>query len=174
MPRLRKAHRHDAKQLADLAKRTFRETFGAQNTAEDMALHCQTSYSESIQDREISSPDMTTFVAEENERFVGFAQVRRGVSPSCIIARSPGEIQRLYVESEWHGKGLARDLMHACIEEMKSRGSDVIWLGVWERNPRAISFYKKFGFVEVGDHVFPLGRDLQRDIIMVRPTVESH
>jgi ribosomal protein S18 acetylase RimI-like enzyme len=43
-----------------------------------------------------------------------------------------------------------------------------LWLGVWERNPRAISFYKKWGFVEEGDHTFALGGDPQRDIVMVR------
>ncbi len=58
--------------------------------------------------------------------------------------------------------------MNACINGVKQRGSDVIWLGVWEKNPKAISFYKKFGFVEVGDQVFPLGNDPQRDIVMKR------
>jgi ribosomal protein S18 acetylase RimI-like enzyme len=59
--------------------------------------------------------------------------------------------------------------MNACIEEMSLHRSDVVWLGVWERNPRAIAFYRKFGFREVGTHVFPLGNDPQRDIVMARP-----
>ena len=90
-------------------------------------------------------------------------------APSCVTARAPGEIQRLYVVKEWHGRGVAQALMDACIGEMKVRGTDIVWLGVWERNPRAIAFYRKFGFTETGDHVFPLGRDPQRDIVMVRP-----
>jgi ribosomal protein S18 acetylase RimI-like enzyme len=49
----------------------------------------------------------------------------------------------------------------------------VVWLGVWERNPKAIAFYKKFGFREVGAHVFPLGSDPQRDVVMARPVVDS-
>jgi ribosomal protein S18 acetylase RimI-like enzyme len=48
------------------------------------------------------------------------------------------------------------------------RGSDAVWLGVWEHNPRAISFYRKFGFVEAGEQTFHPGRDPQRDIVMVR------
>jgi ribosomal protein S18 acetylase RimI-like enzyme len=63
--------------------------------------------------------------------------------------------------------------MNACLAELINRGSDVAWLGVWERNPRAISFYRKLGFMEVGDHIFPLGHDPQRDIIMVRSVVGS-
>lgn len=94
-------------------------------------------------------------------------------APDCVAAQSPGEIQRLYVVDAWHGKGIAQDLMHACIREMEARGSDVAWLGVWERNPRAISFYRKFGFVEVGDHFFSLGNDPQRDIVMARSIAGS-
>lgn len=170
---IRKANRSDAKQLSHLAEATFRETFGAENAVEDMDLHCQLNYSEAIQAREISAPNMTTFLGVEGDRLIGFAQVRRDGAPHCVPAKAPAEIQRLYVDKEWHGRGVAQDMMDACINEIKERGFDAAWLGVWERNPRAISFYKKFGFVEVGDHVFRLGRDPQRDIIMVRPVVGS-
>jgi ribosomal protein S18 acetylase RimI-like enzyme len=59
--------------------------------------------------------------------------------------------------------------MRACVDEMRGRPSDVVWLGVWERNPRALAFYEKMAFNRVGEHVFPLGHDPQRDIIMLRP-----
>ena len=74
----------------------------------------------------------------------------------------------MYVVDEWHGKGIALRLMDACLSEMKRRESDIAWLGVWERNPRAIAFYGKFGFGEVGAHEFLLGADVQRDVVMSR------
>jgi ribosomal protein S18 acetylase RimI-like enzyme len=69
--------------------------------------------------------------------------------------------------------GVARKLMLACLDEMRARRSDVVWLGVWEHNPRAIAFYRKFGFAEVGEHIFPLGRDPQRDVLMSRSVVDG-
>ena len=54
----------------------------------------------------------------------------------------------------------------AVVDALLERGCDVVWLGVWERNPRAISFYRKVGFAEVGEHVFQLGSDPQRDVVM--------
>lgn len=166
---MRKATLRDAKQLSEVAERTFRDTFGAMNTPEDMDLHCVSSFGEAIQAGEISNPDMLTLLSEEDGEVVGFAQLRWGGAPDCVSAEAPGEIQRLYVVREWHGKGVAQALMDACLEALKGRGSDAAWLGVWERNPRAISFYRKFGFEEVGDHAFPLGTDPQRDIVMARP-----
>lgn len=169
MQTIRYANTSDAKCLAALAEETFRETFSSMNTLEDMNLHCQASYGESIQLAEISNSNMVTLVCEDGENLIAFAQLRWSKAPSCVIADKPGEIQRLYVAKSWHGKGIAQDLMTTCIKEMGKRGSDVVWLGVWEQNPRAIAFYKNQGFSAIGSHVFPLGRDPQRDIIMVRP-----
>jgi diamine N-acetyltransferase len=173
VPVIRRAQRLDAKQLSALAEETFRATFAAVNNPDDTALHCRTSYSEMIQAEEISNPNMVTLVCDHEARLVGFAQLRWNEAPSCVVADAPGEIQRLYVVSDCHGKGVARNLMSACIDEMISHRSDVVWLGVWERNPRAIAFYRKFGFVEVGAHVFSLGNDLQRDIVMARPVLDA-
>ena len=166
---VRRAGRLDAKPLSTLAEATFRDTFEARNTPENMALHCSTSYGEAIQAAEIADPDMVTLLCESQGTLVGFAQLRWGGAPGCVVASAPGEVQRLYVAREFHGAGVARKLMLACLDEMRGRRSDVVWLGVWEHNPKAIAFYRKFGFVEVGEHIFPLGSDPQRDIVMARP-----
>lgn len=159
--------------MAEFAERTFRDTFSVANTNEDMALHCKTSYGESIQAAEISNPALVTLVCEERGQLIAFAQLRWGKAPRSISGSKPGEIQRLYVAADWHGKGIAQELMEACLKQFEKAKTDAIWLGVWERNPRAISFYKKFGFVEVGDHVFQLGADQQRDIVMARQKLGS-
>jgi ribosomal protein S18 acetylase RimI-like enzyme len=170
---IRRADRGDAKRLSAIAEATFRATFSALNTPEDIDLHCHNNYSEEIQASEIADPDTVTLIGEQDAKLVGYAQLRWRKAPSFVVAKAPGEIQRLYVVSNAHGKGVAHDLMNACIDEMTRRRSDVAWLGVWEQNPRAIAFYRKFGFVEVGEHVFLLGRDRQRDIVMARPVRRS-
>jgi ribosomal protein S18 acetylase RimI-like enzyme len=173
MQPIRYATLSDASHLAALAEETFRETFASLNTVEDMNIHCGASYGAAIQSAEISDSKMVSLVCEEGGTLIAFAQLRWSAAPSCVTAIDPGEIQRLYVASSWHGKGIAQALMAACLKEMERRASDVVWLGVWERNPRAIAFYRRFGFSEVGSHVFPLGTDPQRDIIMVRKVSTS-
>lgn len=168
MPTLRKADPNDARSLARFAEATFRQTFGAANSDRDMDLHCRTHYGEALQAGEIADPHMLTLLSEHAGRLVGFAQLRWGDAPACVAGRAPGEVQRLYVAADWHGQGVAQQLMSACLAAMEARGSDVVWLGVWEHNPRAIAFYGKFGFVEVGEHVFPVGSDPQRDVVMAR------
>lgn len=171
MINIRKALATDAPQLAQLAERTFRDTFGATNTSEDLDHHSRTAYQPEIQAREIADPATATIVADQDGDLVAYAQLRWGDAAPCVRAVAPGEIHRLYVDKAWHGHGLAQKLMLACLAEMHARGSDVVWLGVWEHNPRAIAFYKKFAFQEVGAHTFVLGHDAQRDIILSRPTI---
>lgn len=165
---IRKAHPRDAMVLADFAELTFRITFGDMNTPEHMDLHCRNSYGEQIQSAEISNPGIVTLLSENEGKLVGYAQLRWGEAPGCVSAQRPSEIHRLYVADYWHGKGVGPMLMKACIDEIKHHGSDAVWLGVWEHNPKAIAFYKKFGFLEVGDHSFSVGGDPQRDIVMVK------
>lgn len=168
MPTIRTAAASDAAPLARLAERTFRHTFGAMNSVEDMQLHVDASYGEAIQASEIANPEMVTLVCLESAQLIGYAQLRWATPPACVVAQAPGEIQRLYVTHDWHGQGIAQQLMQACLDAMDERGCDVVWLGVWEHNPRAITFYRKFGFVEVGDHTFTVGHDPQRDLILAR------
>ena len=170
---IRPATLKDAPALAKLAESTFRATFAVYNTDSDMALHCQRSYGPAIQAGEIANPQMHTLVCEAEHQLIGYAQLRFGPAPDCVMARSPtskpAEIQRLYVADNWHGKGVAPALMGACLQEIEKRHLDTVWLGVWEHNPRALRFYQKTGFVAVGDHIFPVGNDPQRDVLMMRP-----
>jgi len=169
MQGIRRAVPADAKALAALAEATFRATFAATNDARNMDLHCRDNYGEALQAAELADPGIATFVADHGDRLVGYAQVRCGHAPPCVAAGRPGEIMRLYVDADWHGQGIAQQLMAACLAEIARRGADVAWLGVWEHNPRAIAFYRKWGFVEVGEHTFAVGDDPQRDLVLCRP-----
>jgi ribosomal protein S18 acetylase RimI-like enzyme len=169
MPDIRVAEVRDARPLAELAEETFRATFAALNTPQDMELHCQAHYSEVLQLSEILDSAMTTLVSEQGGVLIGYVQLRWGQSTDTDVAQRPIEIRRLYVTKAWQGRGVAQDLMAAAMRLAEDQGADQVWLGVWERNPRAIAFYKKCGFAEVGEHKFLLGTDTQCDVVMQRP-----
>ena len=133
-----------------------------------MRQYLDANFSPDIQARELANPDVTTFLAEIKGELAGYAQLRLGEAPQCVIGPSPIEIVRLYALSRYHGQGVGAALMRTCLDTAREIGAQTIWLGVWEQNDRAIAFYRKHGFVECGDHIFQLGSDPQRDIIMAR------
>jgi len=165
---IRRASASDAPALAALAERTFRETFAAANTAADMQRHCEASYGEALQRAEIEDPERETWVAASDGSLVAFLQLRLP-APCPVNPEAAGaEIQRFYVDTAFHGRGLAHELMTLAIERAVASGAAVLWLGVWEHNPKAQAFYRKWDFVVVGEHTFRVGGDPQRDLLMRR------
>jgi diamine N-acetyltransferase len=165
---IRPARSADAAPLARLADATFRQAFASSNSGEDMELHCRNTYGEAIQAAEIADRDRVTILAEADGQLVGFGQLRWGQPPDCVRANRAAEIQRLYVDRPWHGRGVAQALMEALMDAAAEGGAQSVWLGVWEKNPRALAFYLKSGFVEVGEHTFVVGHDAQRDLLLAR------
>ncbi len=156
---IRRATAEDAAALAALALKTFVDTFAATNRAEDLDAYVREFFGEAQQQREIENPDLVTLVAEPDAALIAFAQLR----PTPDHAAGDVEVVRFYVDQAHHGRGIAQSLMDVVLAEAHALGGRTLWLGVWERNARAIAFYTKCGFVKVGSHPFILGTDLQTD-----------
>ena len=165
-PTIRRATPADAAALAGFTERVFRETFAADNRPADMDAYCAKAFDPARQRAEIESPQVHTLIAECGD-VAGCAQVRAGTPPPCVTADRPIELRRFYIDTPWHGRGVAQMLMRAVMEIARADGAGSVWLGVWERNPRAVKFYGKFGFVDVGSQLFQLGDDPQTDRVMV-------
>ena len=155
--------------LAELGARTFRDTFGADNTQADMDQYLASAFSADIQARELADPASVFLVARADDgAAAGYARLRFGESPACVGGLRPVEIARFYVDRPWMGRGVGAALMAAALELASQRGCDVAWLDVWEKNARAIAFYSKWGFSVVGSQPFLLGEDMQNDLLMAR------
>ena len=76
------------------------------------------------------------------------------------------EIERIYVKKEFQGRGVGKDLLEFALDIARQSGKQFAWLGVWEKNEKAIGFYQSLGFQQAGTHGFILGDDHQTDKIM--------
>ena len=166
--RIRCATPDDAPALAAFGARTFEETFGAANRPEDVEMYLAATYGPDQQARELRNPACTYYIAEIAGAMAGYAMVKWGTSPASVGATRALEISRFYVDGAFHGAGVAHVLMATCVADGAQRGATAIWLAVWEQNPRAIRFYEKCGFRDVGSQHFILGTDVQDDRVMMR------
>ena len=166
--RIRRATLDDAATIAEFAERLFVQTFEPDNDPVNVAAYARTAFGEAIQREELADPAVTILLLDVDAHLAAFAQLKAGEAdpPAGDVAI---EIQRFYVDHEYHGRGVASHLMDACLELAQKQGCRTVWLGVWERNARAIRFYEKRGFVDVGDKTFLMGSDLQSDRVMSRP-----
>ena len=166
---IRHAAARDNVLLAEFGAQTFRDSYPSEISPQDMADYLASAFSPLKQAAELAQPGTLFLIAESQGRAAAYAMLREGSPPIYLPAGDhPIELVRIYAQRSWIGKGLGANLMQACLVEARNRGCDIIWLGVWEKNPRAITFYHKWGFKEFGTQVFQMGTDLQTDIPMYR------
>lgn len=165
---IRPATINDAKILTDLAYTTFWDAFAhhPKNAPDDLAHYMRQAFNLEQIATELADEKSYFLIAELEQRPAGYSKLIIDNIEPGITAERPIELNRLYAHQQFLGKGIGQGLMDACIEYAKKDGFDVMWLGVWEYNPRAQRFYEKNGFRFVGKHTFQLGEDPQTDLLM--------
>lgn len=156
----------DLEKLQNIGRITFKETFSESNSEENMKNYLEEAFSDEKLIAELNNKDSEFYFALLNDKVIGYLKVNFGESQTELKDSKSLEIERIYVLAEFHGKSVGQILYNKAIEISKLKSSEYVWLGVWEENLRAISFYKKNGFVEFDKHTFVLGNDKQTDIMM--------
>lgn len=167
---IRRATSDDATLLTDLSYTTFWDAFAnhPKNAPDDLAHYMRQAFSTEQIAAELADSNSIFLIASIDDKPAGYAKLIVGSIEDGITAARPIELSRLYSHQEYLGRGVGQNLMDACFEFAKSQDHDVMWLGVWEFNPRAHRFYEKNGFRVVGKHTFQLGSDPQTDLLMQR------
>lgn len=168
---IRNATAQDAALIASMSRETFYETFASQNTAEDMDKFMNEQFTHEKLAAEVAEPGNIFFLAVDGDTPIGYAKMREGEKCPEFGDRTSIEIARIYATTSSIGKGVGKALMQTCVDTAVAMGRDIIWLGVWEKNQRAIDFYSRWGFQQFGTHVFLLGNDPQTDWLMMKPLV---
>ena len=163
---IEKATSADILQLQSIGKQTFFETFSGHNTAEDMQKYLDNNFSTDKLTGELNDPNSEFYFALFENKVIGYLKVNRGEAQTELKYKRSIEIERIYVLNDFHGKNVGQALYDKALSIAREANSEYVWLGVWEKNPRALQFYKKNGFVEFDKHVFKLGNDEQTDIMM--------
>ncbi|MBL8188837.1 MAG: GNAT family N-acetyltransferase [Acidobacteria bacterium] len=167
-PQIRAATVADAEMLTDLAARTFYDAFADMNKPQNMQAYMSKAFTVPQLIAELSDPQAKFLIAEVDGVAAGYAKLLPGNVPASVTGPNPIELVRLYVDRKFHGSGIGNDLMQACMEEARNLGHRSIYLGVWEHNHRAQSFYFRWNFRVVGSHIFQMGDDPQMDWLMER------
>ena len=156
----------DIETLVSLSIKTFRDTFDEFNTAQNMLLYINNTFTKKRIEQEMKEPGSVFFLAFDGRRAAGYAKVRSSVRQANQSPDTGLEIERLYAHKDYIGKRVGHILLQTCLAFARKKGFKSLWLGVWEKNARAIAFYEKHGFVRFGEHPFILGRDVQTDWLM--------
>ena len=164
---LREPDEKDLPALAALGRKTFADTFGALYAPKDLAAFQEQVWGKDGLWPEYRARDRIFRIAEADGVIIGFVKVGKPYleAPDHEPGRSRTELCQLYVDAPWKGQGVAQALMQWALSEARAGGFDDIYLSVYVDNERAQRFYARYGFVEVGRHVFMVGEHEDDDRI---------
>lgn len=157
----------DGPAIDAMSRQSWIETFRHSCSASDLALYLGEAYGpDGALIRDLGNPAIRFHLAIEDDEVAGYAKL--GDSWLGAELAPPGTLQlmQIYVASGWHGKGVAHRLMDWAIASARARGADALVLTVWEVNDRALAFYRRLGFVHIGDYDFRTGTQIDRDLVM--------
>lgn len=157
---------NDVNLRQNISRKTFIETFSDSNTKEDMDKYLLEKLSIKKLLTELEDKNSEFYFAYQDDVIIGYLKLNFGLSQTELRVNNALEIERIYVLKAYHGKNIGQHLYNKAIEVAHKKNVEYIWLGVWEKNLRAIAFYKKNGFTEFDKHIFTLGDDEQTDIMM--------
>ena len=169
--KLTKCNLEDLKILKEISIETFKSTFEAQNSPENMKAYQKKAFNTQQLEMELSHINSEFFFVYYNNEVIGYLKINTNDAQSEEMGDTSLEIERIYIKNKYQKHGLGKYLINKSIEIARERSKKEIWLGVWEKNENAIAFYKKMGFVQTGSHSFYMGDEEQTDIIMVKTLI---
>lgn len=163
---IRKVKENEVAQLQQFGKQTFIDAFGSLNTKENIRQYLDARFTLSQIQSEFENKDSQFFFLTTEEEILGYLKLNTDKAQSESIFSQGLEIERIYISGKFIGEGLGKQLLQFAIEKAQKKNCKQIWLGVWDKNFKAIKFYERHGFVKFNAHEFMLGDEQQTDILM--------
>ncbi len=166
---LKKCGVADLEDLVSIGRKTYYDTFHSMNTEETMTAYLDEAFDVGRITEELNNPKSEFYFLYDDGVRAGYFKVNFYPAQSDINDPDSLELERIYVDAANKGRGYGRFMIDSAVSIAKAGGCGRIWLGVWEHNHNAISFYKKMGFEIVDTHSFRMGDELQNDYILSKP-----
>ena len=164
---LRQATPTDADRLAHIGVATFIDSYTFDIDGEAMVLHCSNQHAPAIYAQYLADPDARIWLAEYTGTGapIGYALTCKPDLP-VALQTDDIELKRIYVLSRFHGSGAGLALLNCCIEYARAERSSRLLLGTYEENHRAMAFYARHGFQQIGTRKFQVGNKVFDDVVL--------
>ncbi|GAA3940706.1 GNAT family N-acetyltransferase [Chitinophaga oryziterrae] len=152
--------------LQTLSRQTFFETFAAENTPANMQAFLDKAFQQEGLLKEINNSHSVFYFAKTGDNIIGYLKINTGAAQTELREEDGIEIERIYVLKEFQGQKAGQLMLDKALQMGREKNAAYVWLGVWEKNTKAISFYAKNGFIAFSSHIFRFGDEDQTDIMM--------
>ncbi|UWX55051.1 GNAT family N-acetyltransferase [Maribacter litopenaei] len=152
--------------LMSVSRTTFSDAFQDQNNPDDFASYLEKAFSKEQLTLELENPQTQFYFVYLEGKLVAYFKLNCGDAQTDVKQEDCTELERIYVLKAFQGRQLGNQIVQWIKDKVESDKKSFMWLGVWEKNPRAIAFYERHGFYKFGSHPYYIGNDKQTDWLM--------
>ena len=165
---LRECTPADAATLAIIGAATLLEAFAGLVPGDALLAHCQKNHIPAAYTSYFEQPQTRAWLAEVSPGAapVGYAMLTAPDFPAGLAQEGDLELRRIYLFSKFHGGGAGRGMMELAISSAREQHAKRLLLGVHPDNQRALAFYRKNGFVQIGVRTFQVGTSAFEDPVL--------
>jgi len=163
---LSKCTNFDLDRLLSISRKTFIDAFENHNKPDDFKAYMETAFSRGQILRELTNPQMSFYLIYSEDEPIAYFKLNEDEAQRDIKDENAMELERIYVKSEFQRNKIGLFMLNNIKRIAASKNKSYLWLGVWEKNGKAIRFYEKNGFIKFGKHPYYIGTDKQMDWLM--------
>jgi diamine N-acetyltransferase len=150
----RKATPDDALCISVLGMQVYLDTYAPEGIRLSIAEDVLHNFSPPVIAEVMAKPDTIFMVAETNHHMVGFAQLSAHAKHELVPFPDATELNRLYIQEKFTRRGLGRRLLAQAEKTALASDASALWLTAWIGNARALAFYSRQGYEEIGSTLY--------------------
>lgn len=152
--------------LALLGRLTWAESHGNYIADKDNLLkYLDSNFSVSKTKQEINNPKNIFYIIYVDDLPVGYAKLVVNVTNENVTSQNNCRLERIFIQNEFIPLKIGQQLLTFVEEKAKLLLLDTMWLTVYIKNKRAIRFYERNDFKNVGDLNFLVSGEEYKNIV---------
>lgn len=163
---LQKCSQHHLDELVELSRKTFRDAFETDNDPKDFEDYLHTAFHRDTLAAQLRDEDVSFYFVRVDAKTAGYFKLNENFAQTDVKLSNSIELERIYVLEAFQGQGIGEWMLAEIKQIALKKGKQFLWLGVWEKNRKAIRFYQRLGFTKFGTHPYFIGKDKQTDWLM--------
>lgn len=151
MIKIKKAKKADIEVLALLGRQTWAESHGHYiENKNDVLKYLNENFSVSKTKQDSNNPKKLFYIIYEDDLPVGYAKLLINASNENVTSKNSGKLERIFILNDFIPLKIGQQLLNFVEDKAKALKLDTIWLTVYIKNKRAIRFYEKNEYKNVG------------------------
>lgn len=166
----RRATADDALCIGVLATQVFLDTYAPNGIRPDLAREALSCYTPEVMAAHLAQPGVHFVLAESNGHLLGFVELALD-RPCPTPGTATAEIVRLYVQRNFHRRGIGEALSKQAERIVAEEGHGALWLTAWAGNGPALAFYPHLGYSDIGRTEYVIDGQAYENRIFVKTTL---